>query len=264
MDRDDDVERLFSWIKTPDLHYREFAAEREVADAVATWPALRDAVPEPSPSDERLEPEGSYEGELLPAERARHADRPAAVFGHREPPPSAQPAGTPPPPEDEAAREVPWASEPPQPPPIFTQRESPPSERPQAPPVFVQREPPLPERQQAPPVFVQREPPLPEPPPAPAVQPVPPPPPPVTRHQPVPPPPPPPRQVQGPPGEHEYRGFEEPQPTPQLPAESEEAAKPRSLDAILSRVAHPSSPPRDGRRQPTSAPGLGPVFRRLR
>lgn len=46
MDTDDDVERLFSWLKTPDLRYREFAGEREIADAVATWPALRQAAAE--------------------------------------------------------------------------------------------------------------------------------------------------------------------------------------------------------------------------
>jgi hypothetical protein len=32
--RDDDVERLFSWLQTPDLRYREFAGAREVTDAV--------------------------------------------------------------------------------------------------------------------------------------------------------------------------------------------------------------------------------------
>ena len=35
-DRDSDVDRLFSWLQTPDLHYREFADGREVTDAVVT------------------------------------------------------------------------------------------------------------------------------------------------------------------------------------------------------------------------------------
>ena len=35
-DRDSDVDRLFSWLQTPDLHYREFADGREVPDAVVT------------------------------------------------------------------------------------------------------------------------------------------------------------------------------------------------------------------------------------
>jgi hypothetical protein len=217
MDRDDDVERLFSWIRTPDLHYREFADTREVADSVATWPALRDAVPEPNPADERLEPEGSYESEMLPAERARHADRPAAIFGHRElPPPAYHPAATSAPPEEEATREVPWAAEPPQAPPIFAQREPP--------PVVAQHQPPPP----------------------------------------VPPPPAPPPRVQGPPADQEYRGFDEGQPAPPPAAEPGQPSKARSLDAILSRVAHPASAPRDGRRQASAGPGLGPVFRRLR
>ncbi len=37
MNQDDDVERLFSWLQTPDLRYREFAGAREVTDAAATW-----------------------------------------------------------------------------------------------------------------------------------------------------------------------------------------------------------------------------------
>jgi hypothetical protein len=32
--QDNDVDRLFSWLQTPDLRYREFAGAREVADAV--------------------------------------------------------------------------------------------------------------------------------------------------------------------------------------------------------------------------------------
>jgi hypothetical protein len=219
MDRDDDVERLFSWIKTPDLHYREFAAEREIADAVATWPALRDAVPEPSPSDDRLEPEGPYESELLPAERARHFERPAAVFGHREPPPPAHhPVETPVPREEEPSGEVPWAAEPP--------------------PVAPYQPPP--------------------PPPVARYQP-PPPPPVVVRHRPAPPP-----RVQERPVDQEYSGFEETRATPPPPAEPTQPGQTRSLDAILSRVAHPGSAPREGRTQPSATPGLGPVFRRLR
>lgn len=240
MDRHDDVERLFSWIKTPDLHYREFAGEREVADAAATWPALRDAVPEPSPSDKHLQPEGSYEDELLPPERARHLDHPAAVFGRYEAhPPAHQPLPSPAVHEAEAAGEVPWADDP-------------------APTVAVPREPP-PET-----ILVQREPPPVAAPsqPAPSL--------------------PPQAVVQTPPAGGEYRGFEEVQPAPPIqpaplvqpaPPAAQPAAqpvagqaeKPRSLDAIFSRVAHQGSVPRDGQRPaPRGATGLGPVFRRLR
>ncbi|HEY1798111.1 MAG TPA: hypothetical protein VGG57_18505 [Stellaceae bacterium] len=233
MDRDDDVERLFSWIKTPDLHYREFAAQREVADAVATWPALRDAVPEPNPSDRHLEPPGgSYDEELLPAERARHFDRPEAVFGHHDLHPHHVVEQ---PPREEAAREAPWAEtapapirHEPAPPPTYVERSAPP-------PAYVERPAPTVVRREPPPAAPQR---VPQPPSAPP-------------------------QAQ-PPAAQEYQGFEEAHETP--PDEQQEhEGQTRSLDAIFSRVAHQPRAPRDGRsRQSSSGPGLGPVFRRPR
>jgi|SRR5579872_2283788 len=36
MNQDNDVERLFSWLQTPDIRYREFAGAREITDAVVT------------------------------------------------------------------------------------------------------------------------------------------------------------------------------------------------------------------------------------
>lgn len=51
MEHDDDVGRLFSWLKTPDLRYREFANEREISDAAATWPGLRRATESVSPEE---------------------------------------------------------------------------------------------------------------------------------------------------------------------------------------------------------------------
>jgi len=36
MKSDDDVEKLFSWLQTPDIRYREFADAREVADTLLT------------------------------------------------------------------------------------------------------------------------------------------------------------------------------------------------------------------------------------
>src|SRR5882672_9767731 len=59
MDRDEDVERLLSWLKTPDLRYREFASQREVAETVPTWPIPRSATAEtvePSASAPQPEP----------------------------------------------------------------------------------------------------------------------------------------------------------------------------------------------------------------
>lgn len=43
MDHTQDVERLFSWLKAPMVHYREFAPQIEVAEAVATWPVVHRA-----------------------------------------------------------------------------------------------------------------------------------------------------------------------------------------------------------------------------
>lgn len=36
MDQDNDVERLFSWLQTPEIRYREFAGAREVTNSVVT------------------------------------------------------------------------------------------------------------------------------------------------------------------------------------------------------------------------------------
>jgi hypothetical protein len=125
MDRDDDVERLFSWIKTPDLHYREFAAEREVADAAATWPVLRDAVNEPSHPAEPHEPAPPRETEPHPAGRMALGDRLSSLFGHREPPPEAPVVRreAPSPMPEEAAGETPRTPEPRRPSPIFARLE---------------------------------------------------------------------------------------------------------------------------------------------
>src|SRR5437879_4188456 len=43
MDNSEDVERLFSWLKAPMVHYREFASQREIAEAVSTWPVAHRA-----------------------------------------------------------------------------------------------------------------------------------------------------------------------------------------------------------------------------
>ncbi|HEX5320220.1 MAG TPA: hypothetical protein VFW46_13745 [Stellaceae bacterium] len=132
MDHDDDVERLFSWIKTPDLRYREFAGEREVADAVATWPALRktadetgradDASAEPAPAAEPEPPPTAASG------RSPLGERLASIFGQRDPAvPQAEPVfrhiETPEPPAP--ASVVPWEPEapPPSPPPAATPQE---------------------------------------------------------------------------------------------------------------------------------------------
>src|SRR6266700_1163729 len=74
MDNQDDVERLFSWLKTSYLHYREFATQREVADAVATWPALHraaaEAAPAATPANDPEIVEPQYHAPELPTEPA--------------------------------------------------------------------------------------------------------------------------------------------------------------------------------------------------
>jgi hypothetical protein len=59
MEQASDVKRLFSWLKTEDLRYREFAASREVKDAVATWPALHEAAKESGHPAEAAAPAGA-------------------------------------------------------------------------------------------------------------------------------------------------------------------------------------------------------------
>jgi len=123
MDHDDDVERLFSWIRTPDLHYREFASERDVADAVEAWPVPRNAADQTGHRPRDAEADGAP---TSPApQRTALGGRLASLFRHREPPPPPepppvyrQPETHEPPPEhpvDEAA----WVPEPPRPSPIF-------------------------------------------------------------------------------------------------------------------------------------------------
>src|SRR5579863_2103947 len=46
MNHKPDVERLFSWLKAPMVHYREFAPQVEVAEAVAAWPVVHRAAVE--------------------------------------------------------------------------------------------------------------------------------------------------------------------------------------------------------------------------
>jgi len=156
MDQDDDVERLFSWIKTPDLHYREFAAERDVADAVAPWPTPRQAMPEPQREVEVHQHDAEIhqrdveshhrEAEIDPIEprpsgRSPLGERLASIFGHREPapqPPTFDPLPESPP-REEPSGEVPWA--PAEPSPVFAHlRKAPPPPPPEPRPAPV-REP---------------------------------------------------------------------------------------------------------------------------
>ena len=70
MDHSEDVERLFSWLKAPQVHYREFAPQRELAEAVATWPVVhRAAVQAGVAAADEPAPEGDTD---LPELGTRH------------------------------------------------------------------------------------------------------------------------------------------------------------------------------------------------
>jgi hypothetical protein len=59
MNQDDDVERLFSWLQTPEIRYREFAGAREVTDAVVSLQARTNtaAINPPAPHHVQLDEE---------------------------------------------------------------------------------------------------------------------------------------------------------------------------------------------------------------
>jgi hypothetical protein len=104
MDHSEDVDRLFSWLKAPQVHYREFAPQRELAEAVATWPMVhRAAVETGIAAADEAAPEGAAVAKerlardrmTLPTPPVQHvATGPAATQG--EPP---EAAAAPPPPE---------------------------------------------------------------------------------------------------------------------------------------------------------------------
>src|SRR5580704_16807048 len=90
MNQDDDIERLFSWLQTPEMRYRDFAGAREVADTVATS-QVRTNTPEigpPAAHNVQLEEEypadqfpdqSQVKVEVEPAARAPAAAAPTPV-----------------------------------------------------------------------------------------------------------------------------------------------------------------------------------------
>src|SRR5207302_9787397 len=90
MDKVEDVERLFSWLKAPMVHYREFAPQREIADAVATWPAAHRAAVQTGVA---AESEPAPRGDTAAKQRIARDSRPlpAAAVVPQTPPP-AEPA----------------------------------------------------------------------------------------------------------------------------------------------------------------------------
>lgn len=107
MKSDDDVEKLFSWLQTPDIRYREFAGAREVTDTRPTRQTRSNTVEEPEPV------QGTH---LIHEEALRQDDQvtqseavapPAPP--HAQPTPAAStpvsPASAPPPSEPPASEE---------------------------------------------------------------------------------------------------------------------------------------------------------------
>jgi hypothetical protein len=63
MNQNDDIERLFSWLQTREIRYREFAGAREITDAVgisltrANTPQVTPAAPHNAQLDEEYPPD---------------------------------------------------------------------------------------------------------------------------------------------------------------------------------------------------------------
>jgi hypothetical protein len=98
----DDVEKLFSWLQTPDIRYREFAGAREVTDAVSAE-QTRTHNPEvetPAPHNVQLDEE--YPADQFPDQSGVEVKVEPAV---RAPAPAPAPPTPEPPPADTAKPE---------------------------------------------------------------------------------------------------------------------------------------------------------------
>jgi hypothetical protein len=96
MEHTQDVERLFSWLKAPMVHYREFAPQIEVAEAVATWPvAHRAAVQTGLAPDTEPGPHGDAAARERQARDRRFMPPSAAQAIHDSPMPGTEPPPTP-------------------------------------------------------------------------------------------------------------------------------------------------------------------------
>src|SRR5436190_10044542 len=109
MEHTQDVERLFSWLKAPMVHYREFAPQMEVAEAVATWPvAHKTAVQTGLASDSEPGPHGDVAIRARQARDRRFMPPMAARAIHDSPMPGTEP----PPPTPGRLADVPAAEAP--------------------------------------------------------------------------------------------------------------------------------------------------------
>ena len=80
-DQSDDVEKLFSWLQTPDIRYREFAGAREVTDAVVTVQEHTNTpiINPPAPHNTQLDEE--YPADQFPDQSQTEVEIEPAVRG---------------------------------------------------------------------------------------------------------------------------------------------------------------------------------------
>ena len=102
MSADDDVAKLFSWLQTPDIRYREFAGAREVTDAVSTGQTRTNSPEVETPASHNVQLDEEYpadqfpdqsevEVKVEPAVRAPAAPSPAPPIPEPPPADSAKP-----------------------------------------------------------------------------------------------------------------------------------------------------------------------------
>jgi hypothetical protein len=66
MDQDEDVERLFSWLQTPEIRYREFAGAREVTDASVAFQARTNTPQLDPPAPHHVQLDEEYPQDQFP------------------------------------------------------------------------------------------------------------------------------------------------------------------------------------------------------
>jgi hypothetical protein len=97
MNPDDDVEKLFSWLQTPDIHYREFADAREITDAVSTEQTRANTPEVETPAPHNVQLDEEYPADQFPDQSEVEVKVEPAVGG------PAAPAPAPPTPESPPA-----------------------------------------------------------------------------------------------------------------------------------------------------------------
>jgi hypothetical protein len=236
MDHSEDVERLFSWLKAPQVHYREFAPQRELAEAVATWPLVHRAAvqtgvaaaDEPAPEGDTAAKERILRDRMtLPAQPLQQVVAAPAATQAEEP--AAETA-----PQTPAATRAEAAYHEPDETPIGPAPAAPPHETSE--PAIAGFERPAAAPPRAPPAPAERyEPRRAEP----------------AQHYPSP--------GRGALFSGEYRARERARPAAAVADRQD-----RSLDAVFSRLGGGRDRLPDPRARARTSPGLGPVFNRLR